>query len=49
MSSTRPNTPATKGVLIRWASLYDTMGRVQFLGREHQFREWQVLSRGGRR
>lgn len=42
---TRPNrvsAPATRGIRIRWASLYDAMNRLNFLGREGEFREWTV-------
>lgn len=32
--------PATRGILIRWASWYDVANRLLFLGRERRFRKW---------
>jgi ubiquinone/menaquinone biosynthesis C-methylase UbiE len=42
MKLKRAAAPATKGIRIRWASLYDAMNRAHFLGREQRFREWTV-------
>ena len=38
----RAPAPATRGILIRWASWYDILNRVLFLGHEHRFRRWTV-------
>ncbi len=38
----RESVPATRGITIRWASWYDAMNVVAFLGREPQFRQWTV-------
>jgi demethylmenaquinone methyltransferase/2-methoxy-6-polyprenyl-1,4-benzoquinol methylase/phosphoethanolamine N-methyltransferase len=38
----RESAPATKGILIRWPVWYDILNRLNFLGREQQFRERAV-------